>query len=346
MAANHLFMKSPAEAIESGHPLPDYAEITYARTRFSALLDELPPALAEIGCRLLDRISTANWSMEWCLPIWLACDLALDRNARQLLVLSNALGLAYTRLMDDLVDGDVERGAEGVVAMLANVLYHHVIRRYIGLLGDDTRFWDRFEGLMSRWRQATVSRTGPGTADSRPLQESHLLALAERGAPLKVGCVAACLLSQREEAMPALLSALDHWLVVVVLLDHARDWADDLAAGRFNALVAHVDHRPRNSSGETRFAVAEAILLGDAMGTYHDVIRRHLGRAAQMARAAGCSTLSQQMEALGDQALVHSERLENQARARLRAATQQLLSTSPMPARQPIDREGGEPDGS
>ena len=139
--------------------------------------------------------------------------------------------------MDDLVDGDVDRGAEGMVAMLAGVFYHHVIRRYTGLLGDDSRFWDRFEAVMTQWRESTLDRGEPVVADLRQLEESALLALAERGALLKIGCVAACLLSGREEAMPALLSAMDHWLV-----------------SKVRVVAADLDQRARGCKAGTRRA--------------------------------------------------------------------------------------------
>ena len=342
---DHLTATTRAETTASSRPLPDMDEIAFARMHFHALLSEQPATIAELGHRVLDRISTANWAMEWCLPIWLSADLRLSANARRKLVLSNVLGLAYVRLMDDLADGDVEKSAEGKITMLASILYGNAVNCYVELVNAEASFWDRFEESMRRWRLGTFVRK-VGRAEVVRLPDSEILALADRGAPLKIGCVAACLLSEREDALPPLLAAMDHWLVTAVLLDHAQDWTEDLAAGRFNALVAHAGQRTDTRSPDARILVAEAILLGGAMETYLDIARCHLGRAAEMAGAAGCLALRQQMQAQGGQALAHSERLANRAREQLHSATSWLLRLSPMPDRQPNGREGGRQDGS
>ena len=123
---------------------------------------------------------------------------------------------------------------------------------------------------MTQWVRATwVSRqehSKPWTAWG----EEDLLILGHRGAPLKICAAAACLLAQRAELIPQLESALDHLLIGAVLLDHALDWADDLAAGRYNAFVAYASGWPQTAEhldGQPA-AVAEELLVGKAGQPY------------------------------------------------------------------------------
>jgi hypothetical protein len=283
--------------------------------------------------------------MEWCLPIWLSRDLVIDSNTCQLMVEANALGLGYARLMDDLIDGEVEPGDEGTAALLANTLYHHAIRRYVMLLPFHVRFWDRFDELMATWRRAVADRTSSGATPDIPLSgERDPMTLADCGAPLKICCVAVCSLSSSMWALPSLLDAIDHWLVALVLMDHAHDWVEDLAAGRYNALVAHVGQVPSADKLDTRYAVAEGILLGDAMQSYHATVARHLGMAAEQAEAVGFPALGQQIEILGNRALAHSKSLLKRAREQLDSATRLLEPSTP--DRKPSREEGEKADGS
>jgi hypothetical protein len=244
------------------------------------------------------------------------------------LVLSNVFGLAYIRLLDDLVDGEVDQASWKSTILLASALYQQAMLPYTQFFDAKSPFWDYLEQFMAQWRRATLSSNEPPTTDFRSYEEADFLRLAERGAPLKICCAGACLLAGREEVIPTLTSAVDHLLVGAVLLDHARDWADDLATGRYNAFVAYASPQPQvpHQQEANRLRVLEEIYLGDAAGPYFDLARKHIQIAIEKARAVDCPGLSQYLISFESQTVTYGERLADEARARLRVAAEQLFS--------------------
>lgn len=297
------------------------------RANCYAALERFPPPLADAGRRVLDRICSPNWTLEWYLPRWLGYAFGLQPEVSHALVLSNVFGLAYIRLQDDLMDGEVDQTSWKTTTLLASVFYHQAILLYTQFFDTKSPFWDYLEQFMAQWRRATLSSNEPPTTDFRSFEEEDFLRLAERGAPLKICCVGACLLAGREELIPTLTSAVDHLLVGAVLFDHARDWADDLAAGRYNTFVAYATSQPqvRHQREANRLSVLEEIYLGDAARPYFDLIRKHIRVAMEKARAVDCPDLNQYLLLFEGQVITYGERLADEARARLRAAAEQLL---------------------
>ena len=308
-------------------PLLSDPEFLAVRASYCATLERFPPPLADAGRRVLDRITTPNWTLECYLPRWLGDAFDLRPDVSRALVLSNVYGLAYIRLQDDLVDGEVNQASLKSTILLANALYHQAMLHYIRLFEWRSPFWGYFEQFMAQWRRATLSSNEPPTTDFGSYEEVDFLRLAERGAPLKICCAGACLLADREEVIPTLTSAVDHLLVGAVLLDHARDWADDLAVGRFNTFVACASPQPQapHQQEANRLKVLEEIYLGDAARPYFDLVRKHIQIAIETAQAVDCPGLSQYLLSFEGQAVTYHERLANEARARLRAATEQLF---------------------
>lgn len=291
------------------------------------MLERLPSPLAEVGHRVLDRISSPNWSLEWYLPRWLGDAFGLQPDVSRALVLANVYGLAYIRLQDDLVDGEIEQTSWKPAILLAGALYHQAIRQYISLFEWSSSFWDYFELFMAQWTRATLSSNEPPIADFRSCEEANLVRLAERGAPLKICCAAACLLAGREDTIPTLTAAVDHLLMGAVLLDHVKDWADDLAAGRYNAFVAYASSKPQEPHQQeaNRLAVLEEIYLGEAARPYFDLVYKHIQMAIEMAQGVNCPGLTQYLLSFKSQALTFGERLADDAKVRLRAAAEQLF---------------------
>ncbi len=276
------------------------AEVAETKATFLSELTDLAPGLAEAGLDLFARICTPNWALEWGLSDWLGTMLGWPAEKERELRLSNLYMLAFARLTDDLADGE-NPSQPGTAAVLAATLHHLCFRSYIRLFdgshlpepaGDrrSRRFRTYFDTYMAQWLHATVnpsSKPGPGF---RSLTESDLLALAERGALLKVPCAAACVLSGCEDKIAPLGVALDELLVGIVLLDDEFDWAQDIEAGRHNAFVAYCSHRPQTMEHRqaNRRAVLKQIYLAEAAGPYFDLICDCLDHAARSAQAAAC----------------------------------------------------------
>jgi hypothetical protein len=308
-------------------PLLSDPEVLAVRASYCATLERFPPPLADAGRRVLDRISTPNWTLEWYLPRWLSETFGLQPDVTRALVLSNVYGLTYIRLQDDLVDGEVDQASWKPTILLAGALYHQAMLHYIRLFEWKSPFWGYFKQFMAQWQRATLSSNEPPATDFGSYEEADFLRLAERGAPLKICCAGACLLAEQEEVIPTLTSAMDHLLVGAVLLDHAHDWTDDLAAGRYNVFVAYASPLPQlpHQQETNRRRVLEELYLGEAARPYFDLARKHIQIAIETARTLDCQGLSQHLLSFNGQAATCGEQLADEARARLRAAAEQLF---------------------
>ena len=153
----------------------------------------------------------------------------------------------------------------GAAALLSLWLLH-----YLPLFEAPSPFWDHLRRFQGQWLRATLGEHPLDGAELRSGQADALRHLAERGAPLKVGCVAVCLLAQRSADIAPLMAGIDAWLAGAVLVDHADDWQADLEAGRTNAFVAYLT--PRSHGLHDRQAVRQAVLeelyLGSAARPY------------------------------------------------------------------------------
>jgi len=299
--------------------------------RFCAGLQRVAPALVPHGRRLLARIATPNWTLEWGLPRWLGDAFGLPPDGSAGLVLANVYGLAFVRLVDGLADGE-GAGFEPAEAVLLAGAMHGLwvgqLREIVGGAGEEpagrgstARFWRHCDETRTQWLQVLLDDRLP-PVPFRAYTEADYRRLAARGAPLKVCCAAACLLAGREHDLPVLVDAIDQLLVGAVLLDHALDWPEDLAAGRSNAFVAYASDLPQTAEHRdaNRRRVLEAILLGHGARLYFTRIGGRLRAARRTAGALPCEGLASFAGWLDRQTAAYAARLRGEADARLRAA--------------------------
>ncbi len=109
------------DALAGGFPFmpPPRLSVTLeraVRAEFAAALAGEPLAVAEMGRRVLNRITPPNWTLEWSLPGWLGGTLGLGAPAIASLTLANVLGLAFVKLQDDLLDGEIEDEDSGSIS--------------------------------------------------------------------------------------------------------------------------------------------------------------------------------------------------------------------------------------
>ena len=300
------------------------------KSLYGAALAGEPAELAEFGARLLDRLAPPNWTLEWSLPGWLGSVHGLDTSTIADLTLANVFGLAYIKLQDDLLDGEVGGDDRQAALLLSSVLHRKWLLVYSGLFPGGSLFWRYFEQYMTQWVRATwVSRhehSKPWTAWG----EEDLLILGHRGAPLKICAAAACLLAQRAELIPQLESALDHLLIGAVLLDHALDWVKDLTAGRYNAFVAYASGWPQTAEHQSanRLAVAEEYLVGKAGQPYFQLLHRELIAARAMAYQVGYEDLARYISWLRRETISYSKGMAATVRDHLHRAIESLFVTA------------------
>ena len=312
--------------------LPETLE-SAIKSQVGAVLAREPADLAGLGMRLLDRISPPNWTLEWSLPGWLGSALGLSAPTIADLTLANVYGLAYVKLQDDLIDGEVVEDDQQVALLLATVLYREWLRVYTRLFLGESPFWGFFERYMAQWVAATLRNRGSPNKAFRDYNAADLRGLGERGAPLKICAAAACLLAQREGLIPQLDSALDHLLTGAVLLDHALDWSGDLAAGRYNAFVAYASALPQTPehAEANRRALLQELLVGRAGRPYFGVLRRHFQVAISESRTSGVLVLADYVTWLRAQADAYGKRLAQGGRAELQALVGQALGPAGTP---------------
>jgi hypothetical protein len=303
----------------------DDPALAAARRRYGAALEALSPLLAKAGQNLLDRVSTAHWLLEWNLPRWLGASFGLEPGVTGELVLGNTFGLACTRLLDDLADGEAV-GERRELVLLAAALHSLWLMQYVPLFEAASPFWDHLRQFQGQWLRATLGESRPDGGALRVAQAEALQHLAERGAPLKAGCVAACLLAGRGAHITPLAAGIDAWLAGAVLVDHADDWQADLEAGRPNAFVAFfAAPQGAHSPDADRQAVLEELYLGAAARPYFELAQEQFRRARETVRPVGCPELEAYLAWAEAQAARYAGELEQELRRRLRSAAEALL---------------------
>ena len=142
---------------------PRLSEIQEAavRARFCAAIESRRPELAAAGRQVLDRVSPPNWTLEWSLPGWLGDALHLPAGPTADLTLANVVGLAYVRLRDDLMDGEIPEGDRRTALMLATAFYRTWLLAYTDMFASGSPFWAFFEQYMAQWAGATLHDDPP-----------------------------------------------------------------------------------------------------------------------------------------------------------------------------------------
>ena len=325
-------------------PVLPAVDMQAARDGYLAAFAVAPPQLTEAAVAWLETIRPPQWALEWSLPFWLGESFRLPNEVTRGLVLANVVGLAYIRLQDAIVDGEILPIQPALAPLLSTLLYQRWMQEYLGIFGGEQRFWARFNQYLAEWLEATVVSNNMPERGFRDYAPDDFLRLAHRGAPLKVCAAGACLLAEREDLLPALADAIDHLLVSAVLLDHTQDWSDDLAAGRYNAFVAYASpllQTPENLEKNTR-TVQQEVCLSDAARPYFQVARGHLQTARTSAEPADCPDFDHYLAWLDEQAAACSERLVSSAAALLNDAVRQLFGpTISTDDGQPDSRKGG-----
>lgn len=305
-------------------------EVTAIRGAYRATFERVSAALAEAAEQQIDRLPPQRWLLEWGLPLWLGECFGLKDEPALTLAVCNLLGLTYVRIQDDLADGELPAPNGPLTMALAAVAFQQAIVYYARLLGSDERFWAALELRLNQWSQAMMASPNlpPGFGAQPDLPALRRLAYA--GAPVHIGLVAACLLSHHEGDLARLGAALEDWLLANVLLDHARDWAADLEAGRYNYFIAHstpIEQSPAQSAA-IRQRMLEMTYLDDGGQSYFDLIEELLQRARSAALPAGCARLNAYLDWFADQVRRDLEDHRQQAIDQLRSATRLLFGAT------------------
>jgi hypothetical protein len=280
-------------------PSPSDDDVRRVGQRFISEVSGFTPGLVNLAYETLVTISRPNWAFEWGLSRWVGEAMGLEPEAVESLVLANVYMLAFGRILDDVVDGEHRPSDQGLShsALTMATLHHLWLSQYANLLAAvglrGRRFWAYFREYMSEWLGVLMQDTHTKHT-FRCYENADWAWLAWQGAPLKVCCAAACIVSEREDAVPPLAAAVDNMMIAVEMLDATFDWLGDLEAGRYNCFVAYCSDLPQAQEhiDRNRRAVLEEIHLGKAAKPYFDLMCGRLARAAEIAAKVPCPGLS------------------------------------------------------
>lgn len=287
------------------------SDVIAVREAFRLKLNDLAPPLSEAGHHILDQISTPNWTLEWFLPRWLGNSFGLSTDVIRTLTLSNVLGLAFLRLVDDQVDGENQIADPITALSLATRLHHLAFQPYRELMMDHPQFWDHADEYMAQWTNAILASTRPPQEGLRDFSQDHYQLLAHLGAPLKICCLAAWSLSNQKADLQNLLLSIDHYVIGAVFLDHYKDWQKDLHAHRYNLFVDHVlqGNNMLLTEDEVQSYIREAILNVEVLDLYFSIILKQVQTAQAYAAKVRCNELEQHLRSFHQQITLRADGL-------------------------------------
>jgi hypothetical protein len=287
------------------------SEVVATREAFRLALNDLAQPLSDAGQHILDKISTPNWTLEWFLPRWLGNSFGLSPDVIRALTLSNVLGLAFLRLVDDQVDGENQVADLVTTLSLATRLYHLAFQPYREFMVGYPHFWDYADEFMAQWTNAIFASNRPPQEGLRDFSQDHYQLLAQLGAPLKICCLAAWSLSNQKPVLQNLLLSIDHYVIGAVLLDHYKDWQKDIIARRYNLFVDHALQGDKMllTHDEVQSSVQEAILNIEVMDSYFSIILKQVQTAHAYASKIRCNELEQHLRSFHQQIALHADEM-------------------------------------
>lgn len=266
------------------------------------------------------------------MPLWLGEQFQFPEAVTRQLLLTNVMLVAYARLFDDLADGE-DQAYCGMSPALGSILLHLLSGQYRSLfqLKESSftvyaHFWAGMDALMRNWWRATLNPNPMVYPPFGAYRDEDFLRMADRGAFLKVSMLAACLLGDRPDLIPALSSAVERLTVGVILLDEQFDWEKDLFSGRYNTFVAYCSDLPQTPDQQetNQIVVLNEIYLKTSGRAYFEKIQLTLEEARQNAALAGCSGLVNYSNWLMQESKACGDWLAASSVARLRAAAERL----------------------
>lgn len=289
-------------------------------------LADLPQEAADLGARLLAKLSPPQWQLEWYLPRWLGDSYGLLPEMTESLSVANVTGLLYICLQDKLADDGLPPSTATAAICLSAALQHRWGDRYRPLLDGMPLFWRYFDEYLAQWIHALAYSNQMPDQDFSTLLCAEPGRLSHRAAPLKICCAAATCLAERANLLAPLTSALDHLHVAAVLIDHADDWREDLEAGRYNAFIHYASptRQTLDQRAANRRQVYEMLFLGDAGRAYFDHALHHLDVAHHHAQTCACPPLVTYLDWYHTTLLTAQDTLTQSARQVVEAA-QQLI---------------------
>jgi hypothetical protein len=217
--------------------------LTEIQQEFEREAESLPGSLRSMVLRSYapdDADSPGLLSLA-ALPFWLGEALGVEKDACRDLAVGNLYLLHLFQSFDSIVDEDRPEIHTRSQAVLGNLCYHKVLRRYLLHLSPSPAFWERMAAYWQEWAECMmweVEITSLGyPAYARGLESEYIRIAAHKAAALKICPTAMALMVRRPELIPLLEDCVDGMHSVMQLVDDLFDWREDYLHGRYNALL-------------------------------------------------------------------------------------------------------------
>lgn len=173
------------------------------------------------------------------LPFWLRPVFRTPPEVYRAISVANTFGFLYFLIQDTVMDTSPGEYQADLLP-LANLFLLDFLEDYRSLFPHHPLFWEHFKNYFTEWAESVIRERNGFWSSPQSRNETGLLELARKSAPLKISCVAACLLSGRESAIKSLTRIIDATIITFQLLDDWNDWREDQATGNCSFFLAQV----------------------------------------------------------------------------------------------------------
>jgi hypothetical protein len=191
---------------------------------------------------------------------------------------------------------------------------------------DQPEFWPYLDRYLAQWIRATHAATVPPSKPFDAYGDEDFCRLAHRGAPLKLCAAGACLLGGQPALIEPLTACLDQILAAAVLLDQVKDWADDLAAHRYNLFVAYATPQDQTPAHEMDNRSEVLKVVGtEQTSAYFDVLLSRLVQAQALCSELDCAPLLEYIQEYQDHVSAVQGQLDEAVKQRMSEITDLLF---------------------
>ncbi|MDP9110260.1 MAG: hypothetical protein M3M96_01310 [Candidatus Eremiobacteraeota bacterium] len=229
-------------------------------------------------------------NLEHCLPFLIADAFGVS-DLRRIVAVGSTCGIyvAYAKVIDAVLDGDLDGRDIQVAIVVANRLYGRAIAE-MTVAVPNSRIRAGIDAFLAHHAAPfdaflfQSQRTEPLTVRSY----EHVARNAAAFRKIVVDLLQLC--GSRSEGRERLYAALDDLAVSNQLVDDFEDWERDREQGTKTLLLAMVSRRTGDGRGPDR--IAECILSPDFLDEYFALVTSYYDAAASSSNAAGAPHLA------------------------------------------------------
>ncbi|BBH22217.1 hypothetical protein Back11_35620 [Paenibacillus baekrokdamisoli] len=281
------------------------------------LLAAFPAPLAIRGLQYLDKFnplaanSTKNYIC-YLLPFWLQETVKADQRICRRMALANVFLMLYFFIQDDVMDSTEVHTDWNQQLALSNLFYLTFLNIYREDFPSESSFWFHFQAYITEWAVSVATEGQASESAADPIR------FAKKAGPLKLASTGMLLLTDQTRVIKPVSDVVDQVLVTLQMVDDWVDWAEDLADGNENSLLAFIRDELQLPASDT-LTVEQVNTVLTLQGGLERFAKQALARHEQLLQAKPAIPLLLAFhDALAQDLLQASARLQQHKQARLR----------------------------